>query len=73
MGVVLSRRIEQPEARILRIQPPEMIHLEHRESFASTMPTNAAGVRARPVMDSKATPARVVEKYLVDIKYKVKN
>jgi hypothetical protein len=60
--------MEQPDARTIRSQPPEMIHLEHCDSRARMMPTRAAGMMARPVMANKVTPERLVLKYLVDMK-----
>lgn len=67
------RRIEKPEARTVRVQPLEMIHRAHCDSLARTVPTKAAGVMASPVMANKATPTSVVEKYLVEMKYKAKD
>jgi hypothetical protein len=61
VGVVLSKRIEQPPDRMIRIHPPEMIHCVHRDSLARITPTIAAGAIANPIMASKVTADNVAD------------
>ena len=73
VGVLPSNKMEIPEARIVNIQPPEMIHFAHLGSLARTTPTTAAGTVARPVMDSNVRPEMEVDRYFVEIKNNTKN
>jgi hypothetical protein len=60
-GVVLSKRIEHAPERIVKIQPPEMIHCVHLDSLARITPTIAAGAIASPIMASKVTADSVAD------------
>lgn len=73
VGVETSSKMEIPEARIVSIQPPEMIHFAHCGSLARTTPTTAAGTVARPVMESNVTPEIDVDIYFAAIKKNTKN